>query len=40
MVEAEFVTAEPGATAEFVWTGSVWELVRYNRTIPDFSASA
>lgn len=40
MVECEFTTNEPGGTAEFVFDGSNWVLVNYNRTIPDFTASA
>lgn len=40
MVECLFTTAEPGGTAEFVFDGTNWVLVDYNRTIPDFTAAA
>lgn len=42
MVEAEFVTAEPGAYVTFMWDGSYWSLTGFSAlcTVPDFSASA
>ena len=42
MVECEFITAELGASATFMWDGSYWEMINYNplHTVPDFTASA
>ena len=42
MVEAEFVTAEPGMFVDFMWDGTVWEMTSFNtlHTVPNFTASA
>lgn len=42
MVEAEFVTAEPGVYVDFMWDGDNWSLTSWNTldTVLNFTASA